>query len=94
MTKMIGRRTAIAATISAPLLARHGWAQSAGAGAYPGGRTVRVVVPFAAGGTTDILGRVLAQRLNEKFKVPVVADNRPGAGGNIGAHNARNVGLA
>ena len=85
MTKMIGRRTAIAATISAPLLARHGWAQSAGAGAYPGGRTVRVVVPFAAGGTTDILGRVVAQLLTESMGGTFVVDNKTGAGGNVGA---------
>ena len=85
MTKMIGRRTAIAATISAPLLARHGWAQRAGAGAYPGGRTVRVVVPFAAGGTTDILGRVVAQLLTESMGGTFVVDNKTGAGGNVGA---------
>ncbi len=51
---------------------------------YPSG-PVRVIIPFAPGGSTDILGRVLAQRLNEKFKVPVIADNRPGANGTIGA---------
>ena len=38
MTKMIRRRTAIAAALAAPMLARHGWAQSA----YPGGKTVRI----------------------------------------------------
>ena len=72
MTKMIRRRTAIATTLAAgalaaPMLARHGWAQSAGASAYPGGKTVRIVVPFAAGGTTDILGRVVAQLLTESM---------------------------
>ena len=41
--------------------------------AYPS-RPIRLVVAFAPGGSTDILGRVIAQRLNEKFKVPVVAD--------------------
>jgi tripartite-type tricarboxylate transporter receptor subunit TctC len=45
---------------------------------------MRVIIPFAPGGSTDILGRVIAQRLNEKFKVPVVADNRPGANGTLG----------
>ena len=50
---------------------------------YPSG-PMRVIIPFAPGGSTDILGRVIAQRLNEKFKVPVVADNRPGANGTLG----------
>lgn len=85
MTKMIGRRMAIAATISAPMLARHGWAQSPGAGGYPGGRTVRVVVPFAAGGTTDLLGRIVAQILTESMGGTFVVDNKTGAGGNVGA---------
>ena len=86
MTKMIRRRTAIATTLAAgalaaPMLARHGWAQ----GAYPGGKTVRVVVPFAAGGTTDILGRVVAQLLTEQMGGTFVVDNKTGAGGNVGA---------
>jgi tripartite-type tricarboxylate transporter receptor subunit TctC len=85
MTKMIRRRTAIAAALAAPMLARHGWAQSAGAGAYPGGKTVRIVVPFAAGGTTDILGRVVAQLLTESMGGTFVVDNKTGAGGNVGA---------
>jgi tripartite-type tricarboxylate transporter receptor subunit TctC len=85
MTKMIHRRTAIAAALAAPMLARHGWAQSAGAGAYPGGKTVRIVVPFAAGGTTDILGRIVAQLLTESMGGTFVVDNKTGAGGNVGA---------
>ncbi|TAJ37971.1 MAG: tripartite tricarboxylate transporter substrate binding protein [Reyranella sp.] len=85
MSKMIRRRTAIAAALAAPMLARHGWAQSAGASAYPGGKTVRIVVPFAAGGTTDILGRVVAQLLTEQMGGTFVVDNKTGAGGNVGA---------
>lgn len=81
MTKMIRRRTAIAAALAAPMLARHGWAQSV----YPDGKTVRVVVPFAAGGTTDILGRVVAQLLTEQMGGTFVVDNKTGAGGNVGA---------
>ena len=50
---------------------------------YPAG-PMRVIIPFSPGGSTDILGRVIAQRLNEKFKVPVIADNRPGANGTLG----------
>ncbi len=82
MTKMIRRRAVVAAgAFAAPLLARHGWAQSA----YPGGKTVRVVVPFAAGGTTDILGRIVAQLLTESLGGTFVVDNKTGAGGNVGA---------
>ncbi len=50
---------------------------------YPS-RPVRFIVPFPPGGGNDIVGRILAQRLNEAFGVPVVVDNRGGAGGTIG----------
>jgi tripartite-type tricarboxylate transporter receptor subunit TctC len=57
---------------------------STGSGqAYPA-RAIRFIVPFAPGGGNDILGRVVAQKLNEGFGVPVVVDNRGGAGGTIG----------
>jgi len=51
---------------------------------YPS-KAVRMVVPFAAGGSTDLLARSIAQRLNEAWKQPVVVDNRGGGGGIIGA---------
>ncbi len=51
---------------------------------YPN-KAVRFIIPFPPGGPSDILGRMVAQRMAEAWGVPVVADNRPGAGGNIGA---------
>lgn len=51
---------------------------------YPS-QTVRLIIPFAAGGTTDILGRVFAQKLADAWGQPVVAENRAGAGGAIGS---------
>ena len=50
--------------------------------AYPE-KALRVVVPFAPGGSTDIVGRIMTQRLSERIKQPVVLDNRGGGGGNI-----------
>lgn len=57
-----------------------GWAQSG----WPV-RPVRIVVPFAAGGTTDILARAMAPELAKAFGQSFIVDNRAGAGGNIGA---------
>ena len=52
--------------------------------AYPS-RTVRIVVPFAAGGATDVLARVIAEHLQKTWGQPVIVENRTGSGGNAGA---------
>lgn len=72
------RRTvlgAASALLAAPALAQGTWPQ----------RPVRIFVGFPAGGTTDILGRIAAQILQEQLGQPFVVENRPGAGSNIAA---------
>src|SRR4029450_12583288 len=57
---------------------------------YPD-RSVRIIIAFAAGGTIDTLGRIVAQKLGEAWAQSVVVENRPGASGNIGAAGAGGV---
>ncbi len=54
---------------------------------YPS-RPVRIVVPFPAGGPTDILSRAIGHKLAEEWKQQVIVDNRPGGGANIGVEHA------
>ncbi len=74
---MIDRRSLVAGLLAAPAIAH------AQAG-YPN-RAIRVIVPFAAGGGTDVSARIWASRLSEIIGQPVIIDNRGGSGGNIGA---------
>src|SRR5262245_741095 len=59
----------------------------AGAQSYPA-KPVHIIVPFPPGGAEDLLTRALGKKLTEGWGQPVIADNRPGAGGNIGAEAA------
>lgn len=68
-----------AVALAVAALAPSAWGQT-----YPA-KAIRIVVPFPAGGTSDILSRAIGQKLTEEWKQPVVVDNRPGAGANIGA---------
>jgi tripartite-type tricarboxylate transporter receptor subunit TctC len=76
-------RVLVIAGYAAALLPPTG-AQAQSAAAYPA-KAIRIVVPFPAGGTSDILSRAIGQKLTEEWKQPVVVDNRPGASANIGA---------
>jgi len=72
----------LAAACSLLALATPAAAQSAAS--FPS-KPVRIIVPFAPGGTSDVLARAIGQKLSDTWKQPVVVDNKPGAGGNIGA---------
>jgi tripartite-type tricarboxylate transporter receptor subunit TctC len=76
-TIRLQRRPLLLAAALSPLAVR---AQAA----WPS-RSVRIVVPFAAAGTTDILARALAPELQKAFGQPFIVENKPGAGGNNGA---------
>jgi len=75
------RRAVLAsAAVAAMLLPQAGaWAQAGDS------RPIKLVVPFAAGTSTDIVGRVLGEALARQLSQPVIVDNRPGAGGAIGS---------
>jgi len=51
---------------------------------YPS-RPIRALVPFTPGASNDIIGRLLGQKLSDAWSQPVLVDNRPGAGGALGA---------
>ncbi len=83
---MLSRRVfwrAVAGIAATSILAVAPW-QAVQAQAYPS-KPIKMIVPFPAGGTTDIVARLVAQRMSESMGQPVLVDNRGGAGGAIGA---------
>jgi tripartite-type tricarboxylate transporter receptor subunit TctC len=85
--KFMDRRTFLGALAGIPL-----------AGAHPGrldaqqdwtpNRSIKLIVPFAPGGSTDVMARLIGQAISERVGQPVVIENRTGAGGNVGAEAA------
>jgi tripartite-type tricarboxylate transporter receptor subunit TctC len=71
-----------AGAVALPAVSRIAWAQ-----AYPA-RPVRIIVGFAAGGTTDIVARIIGQWLTERLGQPYIIENRPGASSNLAAEAA------
>jgi tripartite-type tricarboxylate transporter receptor subunit TctC len=78
------RRTLLQAALAAalpPTLASRAFAQE---GPWPA-KPINYIVPFTAGGSTDVIGRAVTQKLAEALKQPVVVENKPGAAGGVGA---------
>ena len=78
------RRTCLTLSCAIALAACSAPGVFAADGAYPQ-RPVRLIIPQSPGGASDTVGRIVAQKLSERLGQPIVADNRPGATGNIGA---------
>jgi tripartite-type tricarboxylate transporter receptor subunit TctC len=81
------QRKSLAGVLVAAAVAVGGLSSNASAQSYPD-RSVRIIIAFAAGGTIDTLGRIVAQKLGEAWGQSVLVENRPGASGNIGAQAA------
>jgi tripartite-type tricarboxylate transporter receptor subunit TctC len=85
---MIRYRRQLMLTLGLGLVLAGGWSHRAAAADGPKGypdHTVRIIVPFPAGGTADSLPRIVGQYLSKRWNQPVVVENKSGAGGNIGA---------
>ncbi len=86
--RTLGQLLATVATVALPgiplLRTSPTHAQAAAAGAWPN-RQIRLVVPGSAGGGSDIIARMLADKMRVELGQPVIVENRPGAGGNLGA---------
>jgi len=79
-TRGFGRRLFIAGALAATA-----FATAHAQGDWPRGQTIRLIVPFTAGSGTDIVARLVAERLGPALGTSVVVENKPGAGGTLGA---------
>src|SRR4051812_23602419 len=79
--KLFARRTLVVGALAA--LALH--CLPAMAQAWPSGKPIRLIVPFASGGTTDVVARLIGQRLGPALNTQVIVDNKAGANGIVGS---------
>ena len=78
-----GIRVAVSMATAILALPQVAVAQGNPSGAYPN-RFVKIVVPYSAGGGTDVVARVVGEKLGERLGQPVVIENKPGAGARLG----------
>ena len=83
------RRSVLKAISSIPVLLPQQWSFAQNTN-WPES-TIKIIVPFTAGGASDVLTRLIAEKLQSKFNQNVVVDNRTGAGGNIGMEAVKNA---
>jgi tripartite-type tricarboxylate transporter receptor subunit TctC len=88
---MISRRVFLHSTMGAgPALLAPGWMTAAAAAASYPSQPVRWIVPYTAGGATDVLSRLICQFLADRLGQPFIVENKPGAGSNIGTQDVIN----
>jgi tripartite-type tricarboxylate transporter receptor subunit TctC len=85
VTSSIDRRTVLAGITATALV---GQARAQTPPDWPKGRQMKLIVPFPPGGATDVVGRIVVDKLGQMWGQTVVVENRPGAGGNIGTDAA------
>jgi len=79
---------ALVVAMAAAVLGASGGRAQATADKYPE-KPIKIIVPFAPGGSVDILARVIGQKLTENWRQPVIVETRPGAGTMIGTQAGR-----
>jgi len=87
MRPTLSRRRLLQAAL--PLLAVPAWPLAQAQSTYAGGKPLRLLVGFPAGGGTDAIARILAEQLKDELGVPVVVENKPGAGGQLAAQSLK-----